>query len=40
MGVKLNPRVLNPNSCLPHITNTTCKVTIVPKVQSNSFHLF
>ena len=33
MYVKLPPRDLNPDPCLPHLTCTyTCKVTTAPKV--------
>ena len=39
MCVKLPSRDLNPDSCLPHLTNTyTCEVTTTPNVRDNSFN--
>ena len=41
MRVKLLPRDLNPNSCLPHPTSTyTCRVTTAPKVRGGALTSF
>ena len=39
MCMKLSSGDLNPESCLPHLTNTyTCEVTTTPNVYGSSFN--